>query len=146
MSLLDSSVLVLNQSYEPLSVCSARRALLLVMRGRAQIVERLEGFVRSVSHHYAVPSVVRLDRYVNVPRRRIVLSKTNILKRDHYKCQYCENKTKDLTVDHVIPRSKGGPSTWENLVCACFNCNNKKGDYLLSQIGMKLKSAPVRKH
>jgi 5-methylcytosine-specific restriction endonuclease McrA len=144
MSLLHSAVLVLNQSYEPLSICSARRALLLVLRERAQIVERLEGVIRSVSQHYAVPSVVRLYKYVNVPRRNIVLSKSNVLKRDRYFCQYCGNKTNDLTVDHIVPRSKGGPSSWENLVCACFECNNKKGDNLLSQIGMELRSKPLR--
>ena len=144
MSLLNSAVLVLNQSYEPLSVCTVRRALLLIMRGRAEIVERLDGVVRSVSYCYSVPSVVRLDRYINAPRRRVFLSKTNILKRDHYSCQYCGSKTNDLTVDHVVPQSKGGASTWENLVCACFQCNNMKGDSLLSQIGMKLKSVPCR--
>lgn len=108
MSLLHSAVLVLNQSYELPSICSVCRALLLILRERAQIVERLEGVVLSVSQHYAIQSVVRLYKCVHVPRRNIVLSKSNVLKRDRYVCQYFGNKTKDLTVDHIIPRSKGG--------------------------------------
>ena len=143
-SLLDNSVLVLNQNYEPLSVCSVRRAMLLIMRGKAEAVEKLEAVVRSVSQEFAVPSVVRLERYIYAPRRRVVLSKRNVLKRDRNQCQYCGRHDGKLTIDHVVPRTRGGPSTWENMVCACSACNNKKGERRPEQVGMKLRRTPKR--
>ena len=141
---LERSVLVLNQNYEPLSVCSVRRALLLILRGKAETVEKLGGVVRSVSQAHPVPSVVRLGRYIHAPRRRVVLSKRNILKRDSYQCQYCGCKDGKLTVDHIVPRTRGGKSTWENLVCACASCNNKKGEHRPEQVGLKLRTRPKR--
>lgn len=144
MRLLDDSVLVLNQNYEPLSVCSVRRALLLILRGRAEAVEKLEVVVRSVSQEFSVPSVVRLERYINAPRRSVVLSKRNIFKRDRFECQYCGKRDAKLTIDHVVPRTKGGPSTWENMVCACAACNNKKGEQRPEQVGLKLRTQPKR--
>ena len=143
-SLLDNSVLVLNQNYEPLSVCSVRRALLLIMRGKAEAVEKLEEVVRAVSQEFAVPSVVRLERYINAPRRRVVLSKRNVFKRDRFECQYCGRRDGKLTIDHIVPRTRGGLSTWENMVCACATCNNKKGEHRPEQVGMKLRSKPKR--
>lgn len=142
--LLDNNVLVLNQNYEPLSVCSVRRAMLLIMRGKAEAVEKLEAVVRSVSQEFAVPSVVRLERYINAPRRRVVLSKRNVFKRDRNQCQYCGRHDGKLTIDHVVPRTKGGPSSWENMVCACADCNNKKGERRPEQVGMKLRRVPKR--
>jgi 5-methylcytosine-specific restriction endonuclease McrA len=142
--LLDNSVLVLNQNYEPLSVCSVRRALLLILRGRAEAVEQADGSVRSASQTFAVPSVVRLGRYINAPRRSVVLSKRNVLRRDRFQCQYCGRRDGMLTVDHIVPRTKGGPSTWENMVCACTSCNNKKGEKRPEQVGLKLRSQPKR--
>jgi 5-methylcytosine-specific restriction endonuclease McrA len=142
--MLNKNVLVLNQNYEPLSVCSARRALLLILRGKAQIVEKMGEMMRSVSQEFPLPSVVRLERYIHAPRRRVVLSKRNIFKRDNYQCQYCGRGDGKLTLDHVIPRKYGGQTTWENLVCACAACNNRKGEHRPEQVGMKLRSRPKR--
>lgn len=142
--MLERSVLVLNQNYEPLSVCSVRRALLLILRGKAETVEKLAEVVRSVTQDHPVPSVVRLGRYIRTPRRRVVLSKRNILKRDNHQCQYCGRKDSKLTIDHIVPRTRGGKSTWENLVCACAACNNKKGEHQPEQVGLILRAKPKR--
>lgn len=141
-SVLSTSVLVLNQSYEPIHVCSARRAIVLVFRGRAEVVETLDAKIRSVSAEYPVPSVVRLDFYVRVPPKPLTLSKRNILKRDSFQCQYCGTKTGPMTVDHVVPKTRGGRDTWENMVCACLKCNNRKGDRTPEQAGVKLARRP----
>ena len=141
---LDGSVLVLNQNYEPLNVCSVRRALVLIFRGKAQHVETSGQVIRSVRQEFPVPSVVRLDRYVHAPRRRVVLSKRNILKRDNYECQYCGRRDLKLTIDHVVPRRLQGPDTWENLVAACMVCNAKKGDRRPEQAGLALLRKPKR--
>ena len=142
--LLENSVLVLNQNYEPMSVCSVRRALILILRGKAHAVEVTDRTVRSVYEDFEVPSVVRLQRYIHAPRRRVVLSKRNVLKRDNHQCQYCGATDKKLTIDHIVPRTFGGLATWENLVCACVACNNKKGDYRPEQIGLRLLRKPKR--
>ena len=142
--MLERSVLVLNQNYEPLSVCSVRRALLLILRGKAETVEKLAEVVRSVTQDHPVPSVVRLGRYIRTPRRRVVLSKRNILKRDNHQCQYCGRKDSKLTIDHIVPRTRGGKSTWENLVCACAACINKKGEHQPEQVGLILRAKPKR--
>ncbi len=142
--MLNSKVLLLNQNYEPLSVCSVRRALLLIFGGKAQAVELLNEVVHSVSAEFPVPSVVRLQRYIHAPRRRVVLSKRNILRRDNHECQYCGGNNGMLTIDHVIPRKFGGDATWENLVCACVGCNNRKGERRPAEVGMKLRRRPKR--
>jgi 5-methylcytosine-specific restriction endonuclease McrA len=141
---LNNHVLVLNQNYEPLSVCSVRRALILIFRGRAHSVELDERVVHSVSQQWTVPSVVRLERYVRTPGRRVVLSKRNILKRDNHQCQYCGSADRKMTIDHVIPRKFGGGETWENLVCACMACNTMKGDQRPEQVGLQLRRRPKR--
>ena len=141
---LSRNVLVLNQNYEPMSVCSVRRALILIFRGKASAVEVADEFIRSVSQNFPVPSVVRLERYINAPRRRVVLSKRNILKRDKYQCQYCGTREQKMTIDHVVPRKYGGDETWENLVCACTRCNNVKGEHRPEKVGLKLQCKPKR--
>ena len=140
--MLEKSVLVLNQNYEPLSICSVRRALLLILRGKAEAVEKLGLVIRSVSQDHSVPSVVRLWRYIQAPRQKVVLSKRNILKRDNHQCQYCGSKSGKLTIDHIVPRTSGGKSTWENLVCACVTCNCKKGEDSPDQAGLMLRVKP----
>ena len=142
VSVLSKAVLVLNQSYEPIHVCSARRAIVLIFRGRAEAVESLDICIRSVSAAYPVPSVVRLDFYVRVPPKPLTLSKRNILKRDSFQCQYCGTKAGPMTVDHVLPRTSGGHDSWENMVCACLKCNNRKGDRTPEQAGVKLARRP----
>jgi 5-methylcytosine-specific restriction endonuclease McrA len=141
---LDGNVLVLNQNYEPLNVCSARRALLLIFRGKAQTVEASDQAVRTVETRFTLPSVVRLENYVRAPRRSVVLSKRNILRRDGQQCQYCGVRHKVMTVDHIVPRRLGGPATWENLVCACAACNTKKGDHTPEKVGLCLRRQPKR--
>lgn len=143
---LNQSVLVLNQSYEPLHVCSVRRAIVLVFRGRAEVVEVLDTCIRTVSRAFPIPSVVRLGVYVRVPPKPLALSKRNVLKRDGHQCQYCGTKRGPFTIDHIEPRSQGGKDTWENLVCACHSCNNKKGDRVPGQVGMALIRKPRSPH
>ncbi|MEW6755113.1 MAG: HNH endonuclease [Candidatus Latescibacterota bacterium] len=142
--MLDMKVLILNQNYEPMTVCTVRRALLLIFDGKAQAVELLTQVVRSVSAEFPVPSVVRLDRYISAPRRRVVLSKRNVFRRDNYECQYCGATGGKMTIDHVVPRKYGGQATWENLVCACVTCNNRKGEQRPEQVGLRLRSRPRR--
>ena len=137
--LMDQNVLLLNQNYEPLSVCSARRAFVLVFLGKAEIVERSDGLqIRSVNRSYPLPSVVRLATYVRVPHRRILLSRKNIIMRDQHKCMYCGKSEGHMTVDHIVPRLRGGRHTWENLVCACQRCNNKKANRTPAEARMPL--------
>ncbi len=145
MELLNKNVLVLNQNFEPLSVCSVKRAVVMVFLGKADIIESYDGYrIRSVSQQIPVPSIVRLDLYVRVPFRRVILSRKNILKRDQHQCQYCGRKDRILTVDHVIPRHLGGKDGWENLVCACVKCNSVKGNRTPDQANMKLLRKPKR--
>ena len=139
-----SAVLVLNQDHTPLTICSVQRAFLLVFLQKADLLCIIKNRrLRSVSKAYPFPSVIKINRYVNRPYHGVVLSRHNIFKRDRHKCQYCET-AKDLTLDHVVPRSKGGISSWTNLVTACKECNAKKGDNTPEKAGMKLKAAPFR--
>ncbi len=146
-SSLNAKVLILNQSYEPISVCSTKKALLLLFLMKAEIVEeRSNHAVRTVRDRYPFPSVIRLSAYLRVPFRKIELSRKNILRRDGYRCQYCGTTTSPLTVDHVIPRSRGGADSWENLTCACVKCNNKKGNRTPDEARMRLLSVPKKPH
>uniref|UniRef100_A0A6J5ZIW7 Unannotated protein n=1 Tax=freshwater metagenome TaxID=449393 RepID=A0A6J5ZIW7_9ZZZZ len=136
-------VLVLNATYEPINVCTVRRAAILLLKEKVDLIERGDGDLRSESRVLASPLVVRLRSYVNVPRdsskRRI--TRRAVFARDGWACQYCGTGS-NLTVDHVIPRSKGGPSTWENIVASCAPCNRRKADRLPSQINMHPRKAP----
>jgi len=145
MNLLQENVLVLNQNYEPLSVCSVKRAAVLLYLGKAQTIEKRDGdLIRSVSCSVPVPSVVRLGFYIKVPQKRVLLTRKNIIKRDGHRCQYCGETAGPMTVDHIVPRLDGGKDSWENLVCACIKCNNLKGGRTLEQAGMKLLRTPKR--
>ena len=142
--MLSKQVLVLNQSYEPINICSVRRAIILVFRGKAQIVEKSAQELHSVRNRYPVPSVVRLFLYIRIPHKQMVLSKRNIVKRDGHQCQYCGSRHGTMTVDHIVPRTLGGGETWENLVCACARCNNVKGNRSFEQAEMNLIRRPHR--
>lgn len=144
--LLEKKVLVLNQNYEPLTVCHAQRAVVLVVLGKAEIVERYDGVVRSVSCAVPLPSVVRLSVYIRAPRQPVALTRRNVLKRDGYRCQYCATRRGPMTTDHVVPRSLGGGDSWTNLVCACIRCNNRKGSRTPEQANMPLLRPPRRPH
>lgn len=146
-SSLNAKVLILNQSYEPISVCSAKKALLLLVLTKAEMVEvRSSLVVRTVRERFPFPSVIRLSAYLRVPFRKIELSRKNILRRDGLRCQYCSTSHPPLTVDHVIPRSRGGNDTWENLTTACVKCNNKKGNRTPEEARMRLTTAPRKPH
>jgi len=143
--MLSRNVLVLNQNYEPLSVCTVKRAVVLIYLGKAEIIEKYDGnMVRSVSWSSPVPSVVRLGFYIRVPQKRILLTRKNIIKRDDHTCQYCGENHTQMTVDHVIPKIYGGQDSWENLVCACIRCNNIKGNRTPEQAGMRILKRPKR--
>jgi 5-methylcytosine-specific restriction endonuclease McrA len=136
-------VLVLNASYEPLNVCSVRRAHVLVYKGKAEVVERLDRPLRSASCSFIWPHVIRLLTYVRVPRAiQRKISRRALFARDGWRCAYCGASSSRLTLDHVVPRSKGGESSWENVVTACAPCNLRKGDRTLEQAGMRLLTPP----
>ena len=136
-------VLVLNASYEPLNVCSVRRAHVLVWKGKAEILESLPKGLRSATDTYPWPHVIRLVQYVRVPRAiQRKISRRALFARDGWRCVYCGTSSGRLTLDHVVPRSKGGESIWENVVTACAPCNLRKGDRSLEQVGMALKTQP----
>ena len=144
-SVINSSVLLLNQNYEPLQVCSARRAVVLLFQGKAEMIETADGIkIRTISREYALPSVVRLWHYRKVPHKRIMLTRKNIITRDNNRCQYCGSTKGPMTIDHVIPKRVGGDDSWENLVCACAKCNNKKGDHTPEQAEMQIMKKPIR--
>lgn len=143
--MLSRNVLVLNQNYEPLSVCTVKRAVILIYLGKAEIIEKHNGnLIRSISWSLPIPSVVRLGFYIRIPHKRILLTRKNILKRDGHTCQYCDETNTQMTVDHVIPKIYGGQDSWENLVCACIRCNNIKGNRTPEQARMKLLMRPKR--
>ena len=136
-------VLVLNASYEPLNVCSVRRAHVLVWKGKAEVLESHGQPLRTSSSTYTRPHVIRLVAYVRVPRgvtKRI--SRRVLFARDGWKCVYCGTEGNRLTLDHVVPRSRGGASVWENVVTSCAPCNHRKGDRLLEETTMTLPRPP----
>ena len=141
---LHRPVLVLNSSYEPINVCAARRALVLVLKGVASTEEQSSSHVHSARQAVPVPSVIRLLEYRRIPMQARSLSRKNILMRDRYTCQYCHRTmpSGELTLDHVVPRSRAGETTWENLVACCHPCNNRKGSRTPEEAGMKLARAP----
>ena len=139
-----SSVLVLNQDFSPLTLSSVERAFLLIYLEKAEMLDVLHGKVlRTVSNSYPCPSVIRILDYKKIPYKGVVLTRHNLFKRDGFQCQYCGTSS-NLTLDHVQPKSRGGKSTWANLVTACKQCNARKGDANPEEIQMKLRKKPVK--
>ncbi|MEB3190749.1 MAG: HNH endonuclease [Snowella sp.] len=134
-------VLVLNASYEPLNITSWRRAVVLLLKGKA---EQLEHNGQLIYQDLPIPTVIRLRQYVKVPYKEIPLTRRNLLERDRHTCQYCNYKGEELTLDHVLPRSRGGDDSWENLVTACVRCNVKKGNRTPKEANMSLNYQPRR--
>jgi 5-methylcytosine-specific restriction endonuclease McrA len=136
-------VLVLNATYEPINVCTVRRAVVLLLKDKAEIIERAEWELHSATQTIARPVVIRLVSYVRIPRdtHRRKITRRAVFARDQWTCQYCGSRS-SLTVDHVVPRSKGGPSSWENIVASCAPCNRRKGNALPRQVGMRLRKQP----
>lgn len=142
---LHKPVLVLNASYEPINICAARRALVLILKGVASAEELSSSHVvHSARQVIRVPSVIRLLEYRRIPHQTRALSRKNILMRDRYTCQYCQRTlpSGEMTLDHVIPRSRHGETAWENLVACCHPCNNRKGNRTPDEAGMKLMRLP----
>ncbi len=140
---VNSAVLVLNQNYEPLNVCNARRAFVLVDRGKAEVLEHDEGgVIRTTNYIFPLPSVIRMIYMIKRPRPQMRLSRREVFNRDRYTCQYCGKQTRDLTLDHVLPRHRGGRHDWENLVSACKTCNHRKAGRTPREANMRLLNEP----
>ena len=138
-------VLVLNQSYEPLNICRVRRAIVLIYENKAELVENGAGYIHSSGGELPIPTVIRLANMVKRPPRVVRrLTRLEIFKRDNYTCQYCGKETRHLTLDHVMPRFRKGPHTWENVVSACMPCNREKAGRTPQEAGMRLKHEPVK--
>src|SRR5438552_2450311 len=139
-----ATVLVLNATFEPINVCTVRRATVLILKAKAELLERGEGELHSERMTLDRPIVIRLITYVRVPRdaHRRKITRKAVLARDSWTCQYCGSTKPGLTVDHVIPRSRGGKSVWENIVASCAPCNRRKGNRLPREIQMHPRSNP----
>jgi len=139
---MSNKVLVLNATFEPLNICTARRAIVLMLKQKAEVLEVSGRRYHSAELTVPVPDVIRLNYFVRIPRggRRRV-SRRAVLARDRHRCQYC-GSSHHLTIDHVIPRSRGGDSSWENIVTSCAPCNSRKGDRLPREANMRLQARP----
>ena len=136
-------MLVLNATYEPINVCTVRRAVVLLLKAKAEMLEQSREELHSTSVTVPRPAVIRLVTYVRIPRdtHRRKITRRAVFARDGWTCQYCGARS-NLTVDHVIPRSKGGTSSWDNIVASCAPCNRRKGDLLPREVGMALRRQP----
>ena len=139
---LNSPVLILNQNYQPLNICAARRAVVLLGRGKAEMLVNSRGSIRTVTESYPLPSVIRLIYMVKRPMVTRRLSRRAVFYRDGFACQYCGKETKNLTLDHIKPRSQKGPHVWENVVSACIPCNHRKAGRTPEQANMRLRNVP----
>lgn len=144
--MINLAVLVLNNSYEPLNICRVRRAVVLINRGKAEMLENGAGFIHSAEQTFPVPSVIRMAYMVKRPRPERKLTRLEIFNRDRHTCQYCGLETRQLTLDHVIPRFRGGEHTWENVVSACVSCNRRKAGRTPQEAGMRLSCPPSPPH
>lgn len=139
---MDEPVLVLNANFEPIHICNTRRAIGLILNGKAGLVANGRGMIQTVSRAFPRPSVIRLENMVHCPRVRVKLTRKEIFRRDNYTCQYCGKQTPILTIDHVIPRRLDGPHIWTNVVAACSACNHRKGGRRLEDAQMRLLGPP----
>jgi 5-methylcytosine-specific restriction endonuclease McrA len=141
---MDQKVLILNQDYTALALCSIQKAFVLLFLEKAEMVHKSEtSILRTINRNYPAPSIIRLQHYVHVPYKGISLSRNNIMRRDQFQCLYC-GSTKNLTLDHLIPKSRGGNSSWTNLATACMRCNTKKGNRTPEEAGLILSRKPRR--
>lgn len=142
--LINIPVLVLNQNYAPLTVCRVRRAVVLIYQRKAEMLENGIGFISTIRGSFPLPSVIRLAYMIKHPHLAKKLTRYEIFNRDHYTCQYCGKETRQLTLDHVIPRYRRGTHNWENVVSACVPCNHRKAGRTPQEAGMKLIRPPTR--
>ena len=140
--MLSSSVLVLNLDYQPINVCNVRRAVVMVGKGKAEQLENGRGEIHTTRLTMPIPSIIRLVYLVKRPFAQRKLSKKEIFLRDRYTCQYCGQRTRELTLDHVIPRRQEGGHSWENFVSACIPCNRRKAGHTPAEAGMSLLRRP----
>lgn len=140
---MNAPVLVLNANFEPLNICNMRRAVNLLLAGKADMVMNGRGYIKTVREPIPMPSVIRLEQMVHRPRPRVKMTRREVFRRDNYTCQYCGRNTGDLTLDHILPRHLGGQHTWTNVVAACPACNHRKGGRKLNEVNMALLSIPV---
>jgi len=141
-SKLSRKVLLLNSSYEPLSIINCKKAIIMLLIDKVEYIEKLSLSISSEKIIMPIPSVVKLKSYIFLKRRELALSRKNVFKRDLFICQYCGKTNTELTLDHVIPKQKGGRDSWDNLVSACNNCNFKKGNKLIKETNMTLIKKP----
>lgn len=144
ISILNDSVLVLNSTYEPINLCSVKRAIVLIFKGTAIILEKNHHEIHSPSFIVDMPSVIKLTNFIKIPQKKVVLTRKNILIRDKHTCQYCGKifPPAELTIDHIIPKAKGGQVKWDNVVACCKKCNNQKGKHTPWEAGMSLVKKP----
>ncbi|MBI4788176.1 MAG: HNH endonuclease [Chloroflexi bacterium] len=135
---MSEAVLVLNQNYEPLNVCHTHRAVVLLIGGKAEIIVDSRGNISTATAKFPRPSVIRLSHQVHRPRPHLKLSRRAVFRRDDFTCQYCGVQSNHLTIDHVIPRHRGGKHAWDNVVSACDPCNRRKGGKTLKEAGLVL--------
>lgn len=134
-------VLLLNASYEPLNICSWKRAVVLLLKGKAIEVEH-NG--KQICPDMALPLVIRLQHYISIPHKAVPLTRKNLMHRDKNTCQYCGKTGGDLTIDHIVPKSRGGEDDWENMVAACLRCNVGKGNKTPEEAGLSIRVKPIR--
>jgi len=135
-------VLVLNANFEPINICNTRRAVGLILSGRADLVLNGRGYIHTISKLIPEPSVIRLEHMIHRPRQQVRLTRREVFRRDNFTCQYCGQHTNNLTIDHVLPKHLGGSHVWTNVVAACSNCNHRKGGRRLAESHMKLIRQP----
>lgn len=141
---MEKKVLVLNLDHTPIAVVTAQKAMVLTFLEKVSVLADYQFLsVRTVTREYKYPAVVRLDEYRSVPFRGVLLNRTNLFRRDNNECQYCGSQ-KHLTLDHVVPRSKGGATSWTNLITACHRCNVQKGDKTPEEVGFDMKRKPFK--
>ena len=142
MGLFSAAVLVVNQNYEPLNICDVRRAVVLLHRGKAELLLNGRGELRTTRTSVPIPSVIRLVYMVKRPFMKRRMARREVFMRDRYTCLYCGKQPRELTLDHVVPRYRGGPHSWENVVSACIPCNHRKADHTPAEAGMRLLREP----
>ena len=139
---MEALVLVLNANFEPINVCNTRRAIGLMLSGKAALIANGRGVIQSVSQSFPLPSVIRLENMIQRPRPHIKLTRREVFRRDNYTCQYCGRQVQNLTIDHILPRHLGGMHIWINVVAACPACNHRKGGRKLEESHMSLLQPP----
>ena len=139
---MQEPVLVLNANFEPINVCSMRRAIGLILTEKAAMVVNGRGHIHTINQLLPRPSVIRLEQMIHRPRPRVKLTRREIFRRDNYTCQYCGRRDAPLTVDHILPKHLGGQHTWTNVAAACPGCNHRKGGRRLEEVYMSLLHVP----